>query len=240
MAAVTEHPPGTIIGAGGEFLRCGGFVNSMLDVHRPVGTACFIKQSVSIVENLNDCIRQMRGDWIWIQGDDGIFDNGTLMALLDHQVDVVVPLMVKRAPPVSTVIYKDFNEGEGYMPFDFDELPEDGLLEVFAAGSHGMLIRKHVLEAVGWPKSEPWEKRLWFEYEQGQRLNEDLVLCRRIREAGYKIWCDVETTIGHRGMFTAWPVYENGRWGLGLNMGPSTNGKSNTLVVQRELQEVRQ
>jgi hypothetical protein len=103
-----------------------------------------------------------------------------------------------------------------------------------------MLVRRNVLEAVGWPKDKPWEERLWFEYEQGQRLNEDLVFCRKIREAGFKIWCDVETQIGHRGMFTAWPHYSENKWGLGLNMGPSTNGNPNTIVINRELEEVTQ
>lgn len=217
-----QHPPGTIIIAGGEFLRFGGFVNSLLDLHRPPGTVTYIKQTVSIVENLNDCIRQMKGEWVHIQADDHIFDNQLLLNLLERDVDVVVPLIIRRSPPYTPLVFKDYAQGKGWMPFGFDELPTEGLLEVEAAGSGGAVIRKHVLDAIGEP---------WFQYEAGDKLNEDLYFFRRVREAGFKIYCDVEQVMGHRGMFTIWPYRENGHWGLGLNMGTSSAGKQNTLVV---------
>ena len=100
------------------------------------------------------------------------------------------------------------------------------------AGSGGMLIRRNVLDAVGIPAGAPWDKRHWFTYGEGRYLNEDLVLCKRITEAGFKIHLDVEVQMGHRGTFTVVPVRENGHWSIGLNMGQSSNGKSNTLVVQ--------
>ena len=110
-----------------------------------------------------------------------------------------------------------------------------GLMEVFVAGSGGMLVRRHVLDAVGWPKDAPWNERHWFEYEQGEHLNEDFVFCRKVREAGFKIWCDVEVQMGHRGMMTAWPLpNDDGTWSLGLNLGAATHGKSNTIVINSE------
>ena len=227
---MTDHPPGTIIIAAGEFLRFGSFVNSMLQVLHPPGTQILIKQSVALVDNYNDCLRKMTGDWCWIQADDQTWEKEALLMLLDRDVDVVVPLILKRSPPYQTVIYKDQTD-EGYMPFALSELPDTGLMEVHSAGSGGMLIRRRVLEAIGIPHDAPWEKRHWFTYGDGVHLNEDLVLCKRIREAGFKIHVDVDVTMGHRGTYTVLPIFEDGRWGIGMNMGQASNGKSNTVVI---------
>ena len=219
-----SHPPGTVIVAAGEFLRFGGFVHSLLKMERPEGTHIHIEQSVAICENLNGCIRRMADDskWIWIQADDHIFPDGDeLIRLLDREVDVVVPLMLRRSPPFVPVIYKDYLPGKGYKPFGYDELPREGLFEVYAAGTGGMLVRREILEKIGDP---------WFTYAEGEKLNEDLHFCQKVRKHS-KIYCDVEVTFGHRGTFTAWPIFDDERWGVGLNMGSSSNGKSNTIVV---------
>jgi hypothetical protein len=218
-----SHPPGTIVIPGGEFLRFGGFFSSMLAVKRPDGSHVHLDQSVSIVENLNNCIRAQpdSSEWVWFQADDHIFPDDALMRLLDRDVDCVVPLILRRSPPFVPVIYKDFIPGRGYMPFGLHQLPEKGLIEVHAAGSAGMLVRRTLLDKIGDP---------WFEYEAGTKLNEDLTFCRKIRDHA-KIYCDVEVVFGHRATFTAVPHFENGRWGVGLRMGAATNGKSNTIVV---------
>lgn len=217
------HPPGSIIFAGGEFLRYSGFMFSLLGMMKPDDTQVLMKQSVSVVDNLNHCIRGMRGDWIHIQSDDHLWEKDALIRLLDWDVDVVVPLILMRSPPYAPVIYKDLNE-DGYLPYELGELPQEGLIEVFAAGSGGMTIRKHVLDAIGDP---------WFEYDSGQHLNEDLVLCRKIREAGFKIHCDVSVVMGHRASHTIWPIYDDrSGWSIGFNLGPASDGKSNSIIVR--------
>lgn len=225
-----QHPPGTIIIAAGEFLRYGAFVNSMLQTLHPPNTQILIKQSVALVDNLNDCIRKMSGDWIWIQSDDQSWSPDALVKLLDRQVDVVAPLILKRSPPYYPVAFKEKSD-EGYMPYSLTELPETGLVPVHSAGSGGMLIQRYVLDDIGVPQDAEWEDRHWFTYGSGVHLNEDLVLCQRITEAGYDIYLDVEVQMGHRGSYTVLPIFENGRWGVGMNMGPSSGGKTNTIVV---------
>ncbi len=231
--APMAHLPGTIIISAGEFLRFGSFVNSMLQVLHPPGTQVLIKQSIALVDNLNDCIRKMSGDWIWIQSDDQTWEPDALVKLLDRNVPVVVPLILKRSPPYHPVVFKDQTD-EGYMPYSLAELPTEGLMEVHSAGSGGMLIRRHVLDKVGMPADAPWQERHWFTYGEGIHLNEDLVLCRRIREAGYPIHLDTEVTMGHRSTYTVLPTIEDGRWGVQMNMGPTSNGKPNTIVVHPE------
>jgi hypothetical protein len=221
---VAKHPPGAIVIAAGEFLRYGAFVNSMLQTIHPPGTSIFIKQSVAVVENLNDCIRKMPRDaaWLWVQADDQSWKEDALIRLLDRQVDAVVPLILKRSPPYQPVVFKSYEKGKGFMPYALEELPAKGLMKVRWAGSGGLLVRRNVLDKIGDP---------WFTYGEGEHLNEDLRFCNRIADAGFDLWLDPEVQMGHRGSYTVQPVYEGDRWGIGLNMGQMANGKSNTIVV---------
>lgn len=219
------HPPGSIIIAAGEFLRHGAFVNSLLQTKHPAGTSILIKQSVAVVENLNDCIRKMTGDWIWIQADDQSWKPTALISLLDRGVDVVVPLILKRSPPYHPVAFKHYDPEQGFFPFALTELPTTGLVELAAAGSGGMLIRKHVLDAVG-GKAGPW-----FTYGSGETLNEDLRFCLRVIEAGFKIHLDVEVQMGHRASYTVEPTLTGDHWDVGLNFGQATNGNTNSIII---------
>jgi hypothetical protein len=83
------------------------------------------------------------------------------------------------------------------------------LHEIYAAGSAGMLIRKHVLDAI---------KRPVFTTEKGMQ-NEDLLFCKKVREAGFKIWCDVDQKMGHIGLHTVYPMWDGNRWGSILDFG---------------------
>ena len=233
---MSAHPPGVVVIAGGEFLRWGAFTFSLLrtQAQAPVGTTFHLEQSVSICENLNTCIRAMRSDheWIWIQADDHLFPDGNeLLRLLDRQVPIVAPLMMRRSPPFVPVAFRSYEAGEGYMPFAWDELPESGMIEVVAAGSGGMLVRREVLDAIGDP---------WFIYSEGEGLHEDLTFCRRASEHGFPIYLDVEVRIGHRGTFTAWPTFSDGRWGVGLNMGPSLGNQTTPTIVVHPNKEEQQ
>lgn len=193
-----------------------------------------MKQSVALVDNFNVCIREMTGEWVWIQADDQIFNRDALLRLLDRELDVVVPIILKRNPPYHPVVFKDYDPDRGFLPYSLAELPCEGVLKVGWAGSGGMLLRRHVLEAISFPKDVPWEKRTWFTYGNGLHLNEDLVFCNRITEAGFDIHLDVEVQMGHRGTFTVLPVRSGDGWSIGLNMGPSSNGKSNTIVIDQK------
>lgn len=218
------HPPGAIIFAGGEFLRYSGFMFSLLEMEKPAGTRVLMKQSTSVVDNLNYCIRNLppECEWVHIQADDHIWKPDALTRLLDRQVDVIVPLMLKRAPPFNTVLFKN-RTAEGYMPYAIEDLPREGLVKAYAAGSGGMTIRRHVLDVIGDP---------WFTYTDGEYLNEDLALCGKIRDAGFTIWCDVEVPMGHRASYTVWPVCDEKGWGIGLNLGQSPDGTPQVTTIR--------
>jgi len=86
--------------------------------------------------------------------------------------------------------------------------PDEGLVEIHAAGSAGMLVRERVLAALDDP---------WFAPGPGaEGLNEDLEFCRKVRAAGFQIWCDPGALLGHIAIHSVWPRWDGGRWHLGL------------------------
>jgi hypothetical protein len=179
---------------------------------RPASTAYLNRQGMDVTGNYNGLITDMRGDWLWILGDDHTFAPDILVNLLSHEVDVVVPLVLKKDAPFDPVVYEG-QEGQDEdtgLPFHrVAMLPQSGLHEIYAAGSAGMLIRKHVLDALDRPV---------FTTSHGVQ-NEDLLFCQKVREAGFKIWCDVDQKMGHIGIHTVYPMWEGSRWGSILDFG---------------------
>jgi hypothetical protein len=207
---------GTIGVIGSDLARYADFVAALTILGKPEDTRLIYTRTVDIVGNCNTICRNYRGGWVLFLGDDHTFDPTLLVNLLEHEVDVVVPLCLKRTPPFDPVVYGGQNEDGLYYAA---ELPEHGLTEIHAAGSAGMLVRRHVFEAIEDP---------WFESHGG--LNEDLTFCAKVREAGFRIWCDVDTRLGHLATHQVWPAFRDGRWHADLVLDPHT-----TLPVKRML-----
>src|SRR5262249_50864063 len=147
-----------------------------------------VMASASVVENLNQIVRQLRDEdeWLWILGDDHVWPQDTLMRLLgamdeNPEIDVLVPLVVKRNPPWHLVLFHEAGAYEDglprWRPYEWEEVPEAGPFEVDAAGNAGMLVRRGVLDAIGDP---------WFRSSGGVVLNEDVMFCRAAREHGFR------------------------------------------------------
>jgi len=224
-ARARQHPPGTIVIPVADLMRYSEFFidysQLLASGGLPKGSGVQIRRSGSVVENINMSLAEMppEHEWAWIMGDDHRFDPSILVRLLEHPYDVVVPLGVKRTPPFSLGIFKEAGEFiderlgrtyPGYLPYNLDEVP-DHPFQVVAAGSGGMLIRRHVLTALGYP---------YFESSDGVYLNEDLEFCRRIRALGFEVWCDPNNMLGHIGSIGIWPHrLENGRLVIRLDHG---------------------
>lgn len=212
---------GTIGVLSSDLARYADFAIALMHHQSPPGTKLIWTKSNDIVGNMNSMVRGMQGDWLWILGDDHVFDFDLLTQLLARDVDIVVPLCLKRTAPYDPVVYAGQNEkGEYYGVHD---LPEHGLVEIHAAGSAGMLVRRHVLDAIGDPVFETG----------GGGMNEDLTFCAKARAAGFTIWCDVEARLGHIGILCIWPVFEDGEWKIQLQLG---NGQN--ITVNRYVQEL--
>lgn len=213
-----DFPSGAVITPCHDLARYHQFTYDLTHVDVPDGTLQLMNRSSSIVQNLNMSVEMMldtEAQWGWIIGDDHGFKRDVVLKLLAHDVDVVVPLCTKRGPPFSLVLYdrecgRDEENRPLYNTMQFPELPTDGkLFEVEAAGTAGMLVKRHVFEAVGKP---------WFRNWDDITINEDFVFCRRLREAGYKIMVDPTIQISHIGMMAAFPEMIDGAWGLSLDL----------------------
>lgn len=168
--------------------------------------------SRNVAKGCNHLVRTFEGEMLWFQADDHVWHVEALATLEAHQLDVVVPLMLMRQQPFLPVIYESENEDGGHRPMQ--NIPPDELIEVYAAGSGGMLISREALDAIGPDPFSFWEIR------KGSYLGEDLVLCRRLREKGIKIHCDTSVHIGHLSTIAAWPTYDeaaDGGWAVRLD-----------------------
>lgn len=170
----------------------------------------------NITGNCNELARRMQGDWLWMIGDDHAFMPNILEQLVLHDVDVVAPLCLQRASPFPHVVYSgedtsgDVEQGTHIL---YRDLPSSGLHEVYAVGGAGLLVKRHVLEAIGEPYFETFGKQ-----------NEDLEFCRKIRNAGFKIHVDCDALLGHIGNMIIWPVWNNEvGWGIRLQTGSDHN-----------------
>lgn len=200
---------GTIGVVSGETTRFADFSIALIHVQAPEGTSLKWSKGGDIVRNCNRLVQYMEGDWLWMVGDDHIFSPDIVQRLLAHDADVVAPLCLKRSAPFDPVVYSHMNEDGKY---EYMDLPESGLVEVFAAGTAGMLIKRRVFEAIGDPV-----------FERPGSQGEDLVFCAKVREAGFKIHCDTDTPLGHIGLMHVWPEYQDEGWGINLNIGDGQN-----------------
>ncbi len=217
--------PGTIALPTAEMGRFLLFTISLAGTNQPPGCYLNATASASVTENLNNIFSEMRDtdEWVWIMGDDHCWPNTTLVDMLrimdrHPEVDVLVPLVVKRNPPWHLVIFHEtgvFREDgtPALKPYEWAEVPppgENSLFEIESAGSAGMLIRRHVIETV----EPPW----FFSTMDGNGrqviLNEDVSFCHRIRkEYGFRIFATSDCVVGHLGIFNVRPMHNGERWG---------------------------
>ena len=162
----------------------------------------------NVTLNMEALVRQMRGNWRWVMGDDHTFEPDTLFKLLAHNVDVVVPLCVRRGPPFLPVLYKELDAPKGICDtYAWEELALlSGLIPIRGAGSGGMLIRKYVLDAIPSPKFAN------INVADGLTAGEDVSFSHRVNEAGFSIWADLDTTMGHITPVDLRPVRDADGW----------------------------
>lgn len=211
--------PGTVVVASGDLARYPGFTVSLLHLLRPPGTEFRFQVGLNVAASLNQGIRDMIGEWVWIMGDDHILPPDTLARLLMHDKDVIVPVCVRRKPPFIPVIFKKPEPGTpawSFPPWKWSELPpEGGVHQIYVAGSAGMLIKRHVLEKVGDP---------WFEVGQqdSTQLNEDSYFCTKLAQLGIPLHVDLDTHIGHITPSVLWPARRaDGQWTVEVRFSDS-------------------
>lgn len=214
--------PGVVALPTSEIGRFMLFTISLAGTRQPLGSRIHAAASANVTENLNSVIREMLPEegWVWVLGDDHVWPNDTLQVLLAEmdahpEIDILVPLVVKRNPPWVPVLYHkldqfDENGIQLLRTYAFQEIPPEGVFEVDAAGSAGMLIRREVLDTLG----DPWFNSTPDKEGRQVVLNEDITFCLRAREAGFRVWATTAATMGHLGIYNVRPVRhpESGAW----------------------------
>jgi hypothetical protein len=83
---------------------------------------------------------------------------------------------------------------------------ENGLIKCEGIGTGFLKLSKKAINAV-WESSEPYmcqrgENRMVFDVKvvDGEIWSEDIILCDKLRKAGFDIWLDPHMTCGHVGM----------------------------------------
>lgn len=152
-------------------------------------------------------------EWMLMMDSDAMLHPMSIERMLSWEKKVVVPLMFRKVPPYLPTVFKepvgpleddcwkqDFRWIQKWLQTHYDQVAvwdqpillsearREPLEEIKRAGTHVMLVHREVLEAIEPP---------WFEAKKESGSGSDFVFCRKIIEAGYKIWCDMSVISGH-------------------------------------------
>jgi hypothetical protein len=180
-------------------------------------------QGVYIPNNQNLIARhflESEAEFFWLVNDDQVYPPHTLHRLLQHNVQIVVPVCLGHDIPFRPLIY-DRDEGdEGGLHTRYLDDADRGLVQVVAAGGGGMLIKRALFEAIPDP---------WWEVHTARstghppiQSTEDIDFCRKVRALDIPIWCDTDCIVGHKTLFTVWPYRdkETRKWSTMVTRGP--------------------
>ena len=176
----------------------------------PEGTRLIASRGADIPKQLNECISNMTGEWIWILGDDHTFEPDLLLKLLNRNVDVVTPVVPRRDHPYVPVIMHG-PLAPKMRRYEWTDLPASGLFVLpkgDSMGQAGFLVRRRVLGLIG----DPW-------FEGGKltpgRLQEDQYFVKRIQDLGIDINIDCDLAMAHIANIAILPQKHGGRWYAG-------------------------
>jgi GT2 family glycosyltransferase len=159
--------------------------------------------SSNIAGNRNEITQVMldnAADWVLYLDDDHILPQDVLPRLLAADKDVVSALYTQRQPPFDPVLFDSEVKGGGHIRKSLKN-GEHGLVKVSAAGAGCLLVKRKVIEALTPPY---WTLG---QIDAGS-WGDDLDFCNRVRAAGFDIYCDLDTSIGHSMTGVVWPAYD--------------------------------
>ena len=213
MVPLIENLPGGLFSiVCNENARYTAFTASMVTLLLPLNSRYSFHTGAYVVDSCNRAIAGMREgeDWICFMGDDHVFPPEFVLKLLaamyKDDLDCIVPVCFKRSyPPTPVLLDKPDPKKSLYVPINLDDHPNGGVIEVHAAGSAGMIVRKRCLDAMEPP---------WFRFGIEGR-GEDIDFCERLHEHGFKVHADLDMSLGHILNTAIWPVRsaEGGDWG---------------------------
>lgn len=176
------------------------WVKHILSSVRPQPWDDFIVSSSTYLPDARNLVHdqyreQSKSEFLWMLDSDVIPPPGIVEALLGHMKRKDVRIVggwyrVKQEPYLPVVYHDDGFDDRGiaqYRQYGNNEVGE-GLQEVDAAGAGCWMIHRSVIDALG---ESP------FSMAEG---GEDLFFCRKVREAGFKLWIDWGQACAHCGV----------------------------------------
>lgn len=133
-------------------------------------------------------------DYLLMYDDDMILPQDMFERLFNHDVDVVAPLAFTRLAPFRPVIYnltKGYDAVERkdyYINLEVPNYPKDQLTQVDAVGFGAVLIKTELFKKM---------KKPWMMTTSG--AGEDIHFCHSAGTAGFKVFVDTATKLGHVG-----------------------------------------
>ena len=207
-------PPGVVGIASAQLGRYREFDWCLENVWLPPGSVKRWCMGVDVCHNFNDMARftleSPEFKWLWILGDDHLFTQDLMMELFARDRDVVVPLCLRRSNDFAPVLNWGREKNFTAVQDSWAEIKgKSGLMDwPGTAGNAGMLVKRHVLEAL----EEPW-------FRAGQLhpgySSSDLYFCDAFERLGFRLLIDLDNVIGHINHMGIWPRRdENGEWHL--------------------------
>lgn len=184
-SVVIGYPSGDMVHA--EFSMCLAALSRMYG-----GKLGWVNSRHSIIANgRNNIVDQIQRleemEYLFFLDSDIVFPMDILEALLSHKKDIVGCVYNRRAPPFDVL----------GLPKDGKSLSvENGLVEMDALPTGCMLIKMSVFRKL----TKPYFRGEVIEGETFVK-GEDYSFCKAAREAGYRIWADIDASkkIGHIG-----------------------------------------
>ena len=127
-------------------------------------------------------------DWMFFLDSDMEPKPDTIARLLQWDVSVASAICFKRRQPYSPCFYPRMEYDGEKVQLQMAEDWTDGLAEVEGVGMACCLIKREVLEKTPKPLFFPMPV-----------LAEDLGFCKRVRDAGFKVYVDTTLCCGHIG-----------------------------------------
>lgn len=185
-----------------ELARFTAFELHLENVIKPPMTTIMRLCGIYIASLQNAMVRtflQSDFEWFWLLNDDQPYPQDTLLRLLSHNKDIVVPLCLMKSAPHAPLIYDKPGKNDVTPPHHFLRRGERGLIPIYASGGGGMLVHRRVFEAI----PDPWwtvhgkmdDKGIW-----GQ-TSEDFDFCDRVAEAGFQLYCDLDCSVLHIALY---------------------------------------
>lgn len=190
-----------------EYIRKADFLPYFLGLEKPENTLITTVHGQSPAEARNIIAQQAidhNCTHAFFIDDDMAVPPDTLMRLIQHDQDVITALYLLRGYPHFPAAF-DIAFGNGFNKSLFLTSEISGLIPITNCGLGCVLVKTEVFRTL----EKPWV-RLGEIVKDG--WCDDVGFFNRVREAGFKLFCDTDVRVGHMTNMLVWPNKVGDRW----------------------------